>query len=55
MDAGILGSILTVFFFVLFLVIVWWAYRRDNKKRFDEAAELPFREDSTGTGQRHTD
>lgn len=45
MDAGLLGSVVTVLFFVLFVVIVWWAYHRGNKQKFEDAAQLPFQED----------
>ncbi|WP_414830830.1 cbb3-type cytochrome oxidase subunit 3 [Alteromonas sp. H39] len=42
MDQGIIGSIFTVIVFVCFIGIVWWAFSSRNKKRFDEAANLPF-------------
>lgn len=42
MDQGIVGSIFTVIVFVCFIGIVWWAFSSRNKKRFDEAANLPF-------------
>jgi len=45
MDAGLFGSIATVFFFVLFIGIVWWAFHRDNKQKYEDAAQLPFQED----------
>lgn len=53
MDAGLFGSIATVLFFVLFIGIVWWAFHRDNKQKFEDAANLPFREegDDNGAGQ----
>lgn len=46
MDAGLYGSIVTVLFLLLFIAIVWWAFHRDNKKKFDDAARLPFQEDA---------
>lgn len=46
MDAGLFGSIATVLFFVLFIGIVWWAFHRDNKEKFEDAAKLPFQEDA---------
>ncbi|MCU7554122.1 cbb3-type cytochrome c oxidase subunit 3 [Alteromonas sp. ASW11-19] len=42
MDQGIVGSIFTVIVFVCFAGVVWWAFSSRNKKRFDEAANLPF-------------
>ncbi len=45
MDAGLFGSIATVFFFILFIGIVWWAFHRDNKQKYEDAAQLPFQED----------
>ncbi|MFZ4537696.1 cbb3-type cytochrome oxidase subunit 3 [Propionivibrio sp.] len=43
MDINDLRSIMTVIFLLTFLGIVWWAYgMKGNKKRFDEAANLPF-------------
>lgn len=53
MDAGLIGSIVTVVLFLLFLGIVWWAYHRGNRKRFDEAARLPFEEDAVERDGRH--
>ena len=55
MDAGTLGSIVTVLFFVLFVAILWWAFHRGNKQKFEDAANLPFREDAEAAGKRHTD
>lgn len=49
MDAGLLGSIGTVLFFVVFVAIVWWAFHRENKQKFDDAAQLPFQEDAGKT------
>ncbi|AEA98222.1 cytochrome-c oxidase [Alteromonas mediterranea] len=42
MDQGIVGSIFTVIVFVSFIGVVWWAFSGRNKKKFDEAANLPF-------------
>jgi len=46
MDAGLIGSLVTVLFFVLFIAIVWWAFHKGNKQKFEDAANLPFREDA---------
>ena len=40
-----LRVIITVVSFVVFLLIVWWAYSSRQKERFDEAANLPFADD----------
>ena len=43
MDINDLRSLVTVVFLLTFLGIVWWAYGlKGNKKRFEEAANLPF-------------
>ena len=43
MDINDLRSLVTVVFLMTFLAIVWWAYfLKGNKKRFEEAANLPF-------------
>lgn len=52
MDAGTLGSVVTVLFFALFIGIVWWAFHRENKQKYEEAANLPFEEEDDGTGGR---
>ena len=36
--AGFVGSVVTVFFFLLFIAIVWWTYRRGSKETYDDAA-----------------
>ncbi|PUE53027.1 CcoQ/FixQ family Cbb3-type cytochrome c oxidase assembly chaperone [Limnohabitans sp. 2KL-17] len=45
MDINTLRSIVTVVTFAIFLAIVWWALSRRNRADFDEAAQLPFRQD----------
>jgi cytochrome c oxidase cbb3-type subunit 4 len=55
MDAGTIGSVVTVLFFLLFIIILWWAFRRENKQKFEDAANLPFREDADAAGKRLTD
>lgn len=51
MDVNTLRSIITLVCFLAFLGIVWWAYGRKRKARFDEAANLPFADDEM---QQHT-
>ena len=45
MDINLLRSIVTVVAFVVFIGIVFWAWSRRNKERFDEASRLPFEQD----------
>jgi cytochrome c oxidase cbb3-type subunit 4 len=42
-----LRSLWVVWLILLFVGIVWWAYRPKNKKRFEEDARIPFK-DETG-------
>ena len=43
MDINDLRSLVTVVSLLTFLAIVFWAYGlKSNKKRFEEAANLPF-------------
>jgi cytochrome c oxidase cbb3-type subunit 4 len=42
-------SLVTVTLFILFLVIVAWAYSSRNRGAFDEAAALPFQDDAPTT------
>ena len=43
MDINDLRSLVTVLSLLTFLAIVFWAYGiKSNKKRFEEAANLPF-------------
>lgn len=42
-------SFYTVLVFVLFIGVVWWAYSKGSKKRFDEAANSIFDEDETSS------
>ncbi|NOH79760.1 cbb3-type cytochrome oxidase subunit 3 [Vibrio sp. RE86] len=45
MDIGTIHSIWTIVLFVSFLGVVWWAYGKSRKSRFDEAANLIFADD----------
>ena len=44
MDINLLRSIVTVVAFVVFIGIVFWAGSRRNQADFDEAAQLPFKQ-----------
>jgi cytochrome c oxidase cbb3-type subunit 4 len=45
MDVNDFRSIVTVISLLVFLGIVWWAWSKRNQARFDEAAQLPFKDD----------
>jgi cytochrome c oxidase cbb3-type subunit IV len=47
-DIDTLRSLMTVLAFVTFLGIVLWAYSGKTRRRFEEAARLPFAEDEAG-------
>jgi cytochrome c oxidase cbb3-type subunit 4 len=42
LDVNDLRSLVTVISMFVFLGVCAWAWRRGNRQRFDEAAELPF-------------
>ena len=42
MDVNDLRAAITLLSFVAFIGVIAWAWSRRNKKRFDEAADLPF-------------
>jgi len=45
MDINVARSIVTVLSLVAFIGIVVWAYGKDRRSRFEEAANLPFADD----------
>ncbi|EGG98153.1 Cytochrome c oxidase subunit CcoQ [gamma proteobacterium IMCC2047] len=45
MDATDLRGITTLLVMIAFLGVCYWAYSSKQKKRFDEAAQLPFADD----------
>jgi cytochrome c oxidase cbb3-type subunit 4 len=45
MDITTLRIAATLACFAAFLAIWVWAFRRDHRARFDEAARLPFEQD----------
>ncbi|MBX3517125.1 MAG: cbb3-type cytochrome c oxidase subunit 3 [Rhodospirillales bacterium] len=42
-------SLWVVWLMILFIGIIWWVYRPRNRRRFEEAAKIPLREDDGGT------
>jgi cytochrome c oxidase cbb3-type subunit IV len=45
MDATDMRGITTLLVMISFLGVCFWAYSAKSKKRFDEAANLPFADD----------
>ena len=45
MDVNDRRAAITLLSFVAFIGVIAWAWSRRNKKRFDEAANLPFADD----------
>ena len=46
MDINTLRGLSTLFLLVVFIALVFWAYSGKRKKEFDEAANLPFADES---------
>lgn len=58
MDPIVLHTIWTVIAFIVFIGIVVWAYGKNRRSEFDEAANLPFDEEDEAmhiksTGEQH--
>jgi len=49
MDIGTIHSIWTITLFVCFIGVVWWAFGKKRKSRFDEAANLIFADEQKET------
>lgn len=47
MDINTLRGISTIFVLLAFIAICWWAFSPKRRKKFDEAARLPFADDDT--------
>jgi cytochrome c oxidase cbb3-type subunit 4 len=45
MEAGFLRGLYTLFMFIAFIGIVWWAWSSRRKGDFEEAANLPLEND----------
>jgi cytochrome c oxidase cbb3-type subunit 4 len=42
---GVLRPLWIVWFFVLFIGVVWWAFGKRRRARLQDHALIPFRED----------
>lgn len=51
MDINDVRGLGTVFALIAFSGIIWWAYGSSRRKRFDDDAQIPFREDEDGKAQ----
>ena len=43
--SGFLQGVGTITCMIGFVGVVWWAFRRKNRQRFEDAAQLPFDDD----------
>lgn len=43
------SSVMTVISFVTFIGILWWTFSKRRSADFDQAAMLPFADDTDGT------
>lgn len=48
MDINFLRALSTVFVFVAFIGVCWWAFAPKRRKKFEEAAQLPFADEAEG-------
>ncbi|HEY0663988.1 MAG TPA: cbb3-type cytochrome c oxidase subunit 3 [Thiobacillaceae bacterium] len=51
MDSGTLSGIVTVVFIAVFIGIVWWAFSKGNRQRFEDAGRLPIDDDDAPAKQ----
>lgn len=49
MDINFLRALSTVFVFVAFIGVCWWAFAPKRRKKFEEAAQLPFADEAGKT------
>lgn len=49
MDFGTIHSVYTVVLFATFIGIVWWAFSKKRKSRFEEDAYLIFADEEQAT------
>lgn len=51
MDINTLRGLSTVFVFLAFAGVCWWAFSPKRRKKFDEAANLPFADEPAGEAE----
>lgn len=52
MEINLLRVLVTITSFIMFIGILWWAWKNRNTTDFKEAANLPFVEDQNTDGER---
>ena len=52
MDINTLRGLSTIFVMIVFVGVCWWAFAPSRKKRFQDAANLPFAEDVDAQNKR---
>lgn len=55
MDINTLRGISTIFVLLAFIGVCWWAFSPKRRKKFDEAARLPFADDDTPAESKDND
>lgn len=51
MDINTLRGLSSVFVLIAFIAVCWWAFSPKRRKKFDEAANLPFADEPRQTRQ----
>ncbi|GMQ46521.1 cbb3-type cytochrome oxidase subunit 3 [Vibrio sp. 10N] len=51
MDIGTIHSIWTIILFASFIGVVWWAFGKSRKARFEEDANLVFADEQKATSE----
>lgn len=49
MDINVFRGLMSVVLLLAFIGLIIWAYSKNQKKNFDEAANLPFADESEDT------
>ena len=51
MDINTLRGLSVIFVFIAFMGVCWWAFSPKRKKKFEEAANLPFADEDNAKGK----
>lgn len=55
MDLNTLQALSTVFVMIAFAGVCWWAFSPSRKKKFNDAANLPFADDDADAATKAND